>query len=412
MKRTFVWFLLALAVGVGFVTLLEREPGYVLIAVGRTTVEMTLWTGVAIIVTAFIACYVLLRTLRGGRRLPRRVSGWLDGRSLRISHGRASRGMIAFIEGHWERARKVLVKVAGRSDNPLLYYLMAARASHALGDDRSVEKYLRLAEQSTSGSELAVGLTQAELQVARGQLEQALATLVRVRAVSAGHPVALKLQMQVYEGLQDYERLRELLGEIKRAGILDDTGQRALARRVYRHLLQRRADGDDAVASLQALWQQMPRELQGDAVLADAYARALITAGDEHRAEHFLRRFLRKQFDDRLVRLYGVVRGEDPHEQLLAAEGWLPERNNNAELMLCLGRLSLLNQLWGKAREYLEASTRLAHLPEAYAELGRLLARLGERERSIDCFQRGLIYSTHGLPELPLPAEKGARRAG
>lgn len=411
MKRIFVWFLLALAVGVGFVTLLEQDPGYVLIAVGRTTVEMTLWIGIAIVVAAFIGLYVLLRVVLGGRRLPRRVGGWLDGRNLRLSHSRISRGMIAFIEGRWEQARKVLVKAAARSDSPLLYYLMAARASQALGDDRSVEKYLRLAEQSTSGSELAVGLTQAELQVAKGQLEQALATLVRVRAVSAGHPVALKLQMQVYEGLEDYEQLRQLLPELRHATVLDETGQRELARRVYRQLLLRRAQGDDAVASLQSLWQQMPRELQDDAVLAESYARALIAAGDEHRAERFLRRFLGKQFDDRLVHLYGVVRGEDPHEQLLVAETWLPQRNNNAELMLCLGRLSLLNQLWGKAREYFEASSRLAHLPEAYAELGRLLARLGERERSIDCFQRGLIYSTHGLPELPLPAAKGARRA-
>ncbi|MNG33182.1 hypothetical protein D3C84_1193740 [compost metagenome] len=81
------------------------------------------------------------------------------------------------------------------------------------------------------------------------------------------------------------------------------------------------------------------------------------------------------------------------------AESWLKPRPDDAQLLLTLGRLCLNNKLWGKAREYLEASLRSQRSAETCAELARLLAHMGEVERSNQLFQEGV-----GLIAAPVPA--------
>jgi len=86
----------------------------------------------------------------------------------------------------------------------------------------------------------------------------------------------------------------------------------------------------------------------------------------------------------------------------LIAEQWLKHRTNNPELLLALGRLSLRNELWGKAREYFETSLKLRRNRETLAELSRLNAHMGEEEASIKLLMQGL-ETDHGLPDLPMP---------
>ena len=77
--------------------------------------------------------------------------------------------------------------------------------------------------------------------------------------------------------------------------------------------------------------------------------------------------------------------------------------------MLCLGRLSLRNDLWGQARDYFETSHRLQPNAETCAELARLLFSLGEREKSAQYYREGLLLRETDLPDLPLPARQQAR---
>mgnify|MGYP006116125067 CR=1 FL=1 len=403
MRRLFVGVLMALATGAVFVWSVSADPGYVLIAWGSKTIEMSVWTAIIIFLTSAWLLYLLLRVWRRTWHFPRFIGGWFDSRNLRLNHNRTTRGMIAFIEGHWRRARKLLVKVAEGSDSPLLYYLMAARSSHQLGETKEMEYYLRRAAESTDGADLAVGLTQAEMQLADGQLEQCLATLIRVRGVSAEHPGALKLLVSVYRGLGDWEQLRQLLPALKNAAILSEADLVQLQIEVYPQVIVAAAGREDSIVEIEASWQLVPKTLRTNGELVKAYATALLNAGSDDKAEAALHSALRKNWDEELIRLYGLVPSSNPQKQLIVCEAWLRERNNSAPLLLTLGRLSLANELWGKAREYFEASLSFNATADAYAELGRLAAHLGETEKSVRYFQQGLLNSTHELPKLPMP---------
>ena len=96
---------------------------------------------------------------------------------------------------------------------------------------------------------------------------------------------------------------------------------------------------------------------------------------------------------------YGQVRGADPAKQLKHAEGWLKAHPDDAALLTAAARLSMANELWGKARSYLESSLALAPAPDAYALYGRLLTQLGEDERASLAFRSGLALVSPAAAE-------------
>jgi len=155
--------------------------------------------------------------------------------------------------------------------------------------------------------------------------------------------------------------------------------------------------------SLNRAWQQLTSAQRQEPALVLAYAEQLRQLGAQIEAEEALRIALKRHYDSHLARLYGLVRGSDPVRQLQTAEGWLKDHPADPSLLLTLGRLCLQNSLWGKARDYLESSLRIQRNPEACAELARLLAQLGDAERSNQLFQEGLGLLDERLLAAPLP---------
>jgi HemY protein len=413
MRKLLLLALLALLLGVGIVTLIENHPGYVLIAYGHYTIETSLWVGIVVLVLFTLVLYAgvaLLRRLLGGQRS---LVSWLGQRKVQRAARLTHRGLINFIEGNWEPARRQLLRGADHSEVPLLNYLIAARASFQLGELDRMREYLGAAEQSDSEAGIAVELTQAELKLRGNQYEQAVATLERARRNAGKHPHVLKLLSTAYLGLEDWEALLKLLPELRKHEVLQQSELRRLERQVYTQLLQI-STAADAVGSggqspLHQRWQAMPANLREDKALLQVYVGLLIKEGDHAGADRVIQRALKQGWDSDLVQLYGYVELEHPGRQLAQAESWLTEHARDPQLLLCLGRLACRDQLWGKARDYFEASYKQRRSPEVCAELGRLLAALGEDKASAARFREGLLLREKSLPQLPLPERSTAQ---
>ena len=63
MRTLLIIALLALLLGVGLVALIQSDPGYILIAMGRYTVESSLWVGLPLILMVSYLLFALLRLL-------------------------------------------------------------------------------------------------------------------------------------------------------------------------------------------------------------------------------------------------------------------------------------------------------------------------------------------------------------
>ena len=63
------------------------------------------------------------------------------------------------------------------SESPLLHYLAAARAAQLQGRYQERDKYLKAAHEARPEAEFAIGVTQAEFQLAHPQTTESIATL-------------------------------------------------------------------------------------------------------------------------------------------------------------------------------------------------------------------------------------------
>jgi len=395
---TVMFLVMGSLVGALFFKAVARDPGYVLLAHGRHTIETSLLVGLLAMVLFFLFLYWLWRFLRWA----------LDPlRGQRKANSRTIRGLIAFAEGDWHNAEKLMAKGAAGNDIALINYLTAAQAAHEQGEEDRRDDYLRLAHQTAKGIDIAVGLTKARLQFQSEQWEECLATLMVLKknAKTPSYPYVIKMLSQVYVQVQDWDSLLELLPELKKRKVVSADELHDLERRSYEGKLKQaqRGSGEDRLRNLQQVWQKTPRKLHHELALIQAYSEALINLNAGEEAEKILTDALRKNWDDNLARLYGIIKGADVAKQLLWAENWLKERPNNAMLLLTLGRLSLQLQQWEQARSYFEASIRSRRSAEAHGELGRLLSHLGEHEASNENFQAGLALISQRLPDLPMP---------
>ncbi len=412
MIRLLLIILLALLIGTGLSLGLQYDLGYIRISLGNYLIETNFWVGLALLIAVVILIQVTIGLLRRFRRGAGVMRGWLARSSGNRARRRTTQGLLALAEGNWPRARKLLTSAAEHADTPLINYLAAAQASFESGDHAAVDELLRKAFESTPGSDMAVGITQAQLQLAGNRLEQALATLLRLRKQSPHHPFVLKLLKNAYLRLEDWKELSRLLPELRKRSVLPESELNELERQVWHNLLERAAadcrrrkeqgEGETSSDELTQLWDELPGFLRRDEHTIRDYARLLADLGDEAQAETLLRKVLRNHWSDELINIYGRIQGRKPDEQLLMAEQWLKDRPNNPELLLALGRLSLRNELWGKAREYFETSLKLRQSRETLAELSRLNTHMGEEQASIELMMKNLAID-NGLPELPMP---------
>ena len=397
----FFYALIALVVAAGVAVAIQYDSGYLLLAYGQTTVEMTLWVAVAVLAVFCFAVWLLFSFLRRGAKLTDRLGSLRSERRAQRARLQQHRGVVAYVEGNWQKARRLLQDAAHDGEGPLIGYLLAARASQRLGDDKGVVQALSRAEHCGARADVAVALTQAEIQIERGQLEPALATLSRLRSRADRHPAVLGLLARVYRGLNDWTGLRELIPELRKRSLLADNDLASLEELALRGEMRNLQQAGDA-AALKQWWRQLSKGDCQAALLRD-YIPALLAVAEADEASNLLRQAIKMEWQDDLVLLYASIDDSNPQKQLSTAEGWLKEHSDSTTLLLALGRISLRNELWGKAREYLEQAHRVAPSAAVCFELSRLLGNLGETDAAAAYLSEGMQLQGQQLPSLPQP---------
>jgi HemY protein len=386
--------ILTLAVGSVAAHFLLQDNGYVLINFRGYAIEMSVPVLAFVLVLFYLALRLLVRIWRAPRAL-----GEAAGRAReRRSGKKATAGMIALSQGRLAKGERLLTRAAAESPAPLLNYLAAARAAQMQGDRERRDSWLRMAYEVDEAAVNAVLLTQAELQLADGDSEQALASLSRLLESEPKHPQALRLLAELRHAEQNWLALADLLPRLRKLANVSAKQLELWNIDTYAGLLN---GADIDRAAIDTYWQAMPRAMRKKRSLVRARVRALVRVNAIDEAEKEIRRGLGNDWDEELVALYGELELGDSARQLSTLEGWLRQRPEEPTLLLAAGRACINNKLWGKARSYLESSLAAKPTPMAYNVLGQLMLQLGDNNAATDAFRKGLTLGYAGSPDIP-----------
>ncbi|KRV64927.1 heme biosynthesis HemY N-terminal domain-containing protein [Aeromonas veronii] len=359
------------------------NKGYVLIALGNYTIESSVTSAVILAVLFYGALLIVEWLLGRVFGLRRKTLGWYGSRRRRKANQQTVAATLAMAEGHYSQAEKLMIKGASNSDTPLLNYLSAAKAAQARGDDARRDQYLQKAQEENPKAELALTLTQTQLQIEQGQYDTALAMLESVYALNPRHPMVLDQLRQVHLARQDWSALCDLIPALHKVGKLTPKQEEDLLQQAWSGRLQQAAG---SLETLKAVWQDLPRKLRLEPELLACYGDLLHQLGADGEAATLWQEALRKQPMPQLLARLPKLK-LDSYQPLLAL---LQKQQGQPEVDTALAQLYLLAGQLDDAQKLLEQEVERAPSAAAYHALGQLMDKRRLTNKANEYYRQAL----------------------
>ena len=392
MRRLLLSLLVALILGSLSIWMIQHDQGYILINIAGTVVEMSFWVGVFLYAASIAGLLWLLLALRwilnaGG------FGQWWQTRRSSKSASKTASGLSLFLQGDWQRAERLLASSASGSPMAKINGLFAAVAA-ARGDHwQRAQQHLNQVKADYPEAALEVQLLSAELLIEQSNYSEALQLLQPLEREKPQSPGVLKLLCAVHRSQSNWAAVAELLPRLKKSGVFSQLDLQQLAVESHAGQLQAfcvNTTAADKQAALNGLWSTIPKAMRQQPLILIAYLDALVSVGNAEKAQNLLIKALNNHWHQQLIEKLGTLEGTDLQRRLAAAEKWLPQYPNDADLLLALGRICRQMGLVGKARDYLTATLAVAPTARAHYELAALLAEIKDSEGSANSYRKGL----------------------
>ena len=387
--RGLFWLVAVFAAAVALAIVGRVSEGVVVLVVPPWRIEISLVLFAAALLAGFAVLYLALRLVRHTLALPAGVRAYRDRRRRDQAQFALAAALQAYYEGRYARSEKEAALAWESGATPGLAALIAARAAHELRQrerrDLWLERAAGTAKDTSESMQAAMLLTRAELALDERDHGEARDALRSLHGAAPRNIAAARMLLRAERGVQNWEevlRLASMLG--KRAAIAPVIAEEYRVQAQIELLAQ--AAGDRA--PLEACWRKVPGPDRLHSRVAGAAAGHAFALGEAALARQILEDSLNAEWSDALVKQYAELPPLESQEldrevraRLDRAERWLPAHAQDARLLLTLGRLCKQAGLWGKARDYLEASLSFENSRAVHLALARLADRDG---RAVD----------------------------
>ncbi|ELO1555547.1 heme biosynthesis HemY N-terminal domain-containing protein [Aeromonas hydrophila] len=373
----------AMVAGLIFGPQASGNKGYVLISLGNYTVESSVTSAVILAVLFYGALLIVEWLLGRVFGLRRKTLGWYGSRRRRKANQQTVAATLAMAEGHYSQAEKLMLKGASNSDTPLLNYLSAAKAAQARGDDVRRDQYLQKAQEENPKAELALTLTQTQLQIEQGQYDTALAMLESVYALNPRHPMVLDQLRQVHLAREDWAALIDLIPVLHKVGKLTPKQEEELLLQAWRGRLDA-ASG--ALETLRPIWQELPRKLRQDPDLLATYGDRLRQLGADNEAAELWLDALRKQVSPQLLARLPKLK-LDSYQPMLTL---LQKIQDQPGVDAALAQVYLLAGQLDDAQRLLEQEVAKAPNAAVYHALGQVMDKRRLTNKANEYYRQAL----------------------
>lgn len=369
MKYLF-WILMIFTAAVA-VTIASHNHAYVLFLYPPYRIGLSLTLFVSLLLLTFILGYGLVRFISTTLQLPVYVRNFRESRTRNKGRAMLEESLHAFFEGRYATAEKSAATAIAQGETDPLYPILAARAAHELRQYAKRDAYLSTADDTNVMRLMAA----AEFMLDQRQPQSALNVLQTLRDSGVkNHAGALKLELKAHQQAGNWADVLGVLAQLEKRVAVDVTTATLIRQQAYLDSITQQHDIRELTEHLKTI----PLPFQRRSKIAAAAARALIKFGGCALTATLIADSLNETWDSDLIELYGECQSGEVLAQIEQAELWLKQHQDDAALLLTLGRLCSYQKLWGKAKTYLDASISIRPSAAGYHALAQLAERLGE----------------------------------
>jgi HemY protein len=318
--------------------------------------------------------YWIARGVQGLVDFPEHVRLYRQRRD-EVGRQRALRDALkALLEGRFARAERAARVASTAGEGEGLAALIGARAAHRMQQSARRDEWL---DSIAGDKELNTArlVSSAEMWAESRENERALEAVDRLQASGSRHIHAMRIALNANLEAGRWDEVLKAVRALEKRNALNEVAADKTKRLALRELLR---DKRHDPSALEAHWNTIPAAERQRPEIALEGAYLLNRAGRPRAAALALEAALAHHWDERLLDEYARTVVMPARERIERAEAWLKNRPQDAALLRCLGLLCLREQLWGKARSYLEESLRLQSHPSTLLALARLNEMTGQ----------------------------------
>ena len=365
----------------------SQKPAYVQLVYPPYRIEVSFTVFITLSLLTFVLGYWLVRLANSFLSLPGQVREFRLERAQARARKLLDEMLGAFFEGRYADAEKAAERAIETGETSALHPIIAARSAHELHEFKKRDAYLAAVEGRKIGDATMRLMTTTKFMLDQHDPDAALDALRELRDSGVkSHAGTLSLELKAQQQAGNWDEVLKLLEQLGKRKAIDADVAAQLRQQAWLKKIRQQED----LAGLTVFLKNVPADIRRLSKFSATAASALIEHGGCEPARKLLTDSLNAQWDSELVALYGDCLSGDLVAQIEQAEKWLKLHDQEAGLLLALGKLCMHQKLWGKAQSYLDASISLTPSRAAYQALGQLAELLGKSDDASRYYQQAM----------------------
>ena len=288
-------------------------------------------------------------------------------------------------------------KEAGESR--ALALMIAAHAADHMNDEALRARYLDEISALPQANQLSRYLLLAEGALNRRDYPEASNNLAAAAKINPRLTRLLRLQLRYAFDHGDAAEVLDKTDELQKQKAVNPHEAGEYRDWAYRRLLASATDAD----SLKAALKRIPEEQKSGALcaaIAEKYEKLGLYASAASWVEKHYPQNRQAELLPPFAQSVAYLDDKEQRKAIDAAEGWLQNSPQDADLLVYLGQLAYSKQLWGKARGYLEAGISARDSVQARLALAKVFDETGEKEKAEEQRKQALSATQNTMPVL------------
>ncbi|MDO4433384.1 MAG: heme biosynthesis HemY N-terminal domain-containing protein [Alysiella sp.] len=389
--KQLIWIVVLFAIAIGLAIMATTYSGNVFIMVETHLIRINLHAFILGLIIAVFVLYLLIKLLIGILTTPEKLSLFGSRRKGRKATETLNAAGLAFFEGRYQDAEQLTAKLLKNKEvgkNRVLALMLGAHAADQSGNVALRDEYLAEIAKLPEKQQLSRYLLVAESAINAQDHDKAEHNLKAAAQINPRLTRLVRLQLRQAAAQNQPLLVLDKIDKLNRAGAMGQSEVNAYTEQAYRSLIDMVSDA----ASIKACLKRIPEAHQYGA-LSVSIAQKYVSLGLYGQAVDWVNKhYPTNQNADLLPSFVQSVPYLDEYAQRKAidtADAWLKHNPDDAKLLMHLGELAYSQQLWGKAKAYLEASLAISPSNVARLVLAKVLEQMNETQQAVA--QRRLV---------------------